>query len=169
MRVFLCLTRETTDGGHHTLYSAIGGGAHLALLPHSQPDLAELATKVTQRSSTVIAVSEGYCRQEREKNKFTGSASEWLLAQLRQTGRLDERVRRVVCEPFSRDIRGASVNNSDLVLSQKFALLVAELAAQGKSHLMPTVAGGATGSIPFSKVVTDNTVSLEDEKLANRL
>ena len=62
------------------------------------------------------------------------------------------KVRRVVCEPFSRDIRGVSVNNSDLVLSQKFALLVAELAAQGKSHLMPTVCGGGTGSIPFAKV-----------------
>jgi 6-phosphofructokinase len=151
------------------LYSAIGGGAHLALLPHSQPDLGELAAKVTQRSSTVIAVSEGYCRQEREKCDFVGSASDWLLHQLRQTGRLDEKQRRVVCEPFSRDIRGVSVNNSDLVLSQKFALLVAELAAEGKSHLMPTVLGSGSGSIPFSRVVTDNTVSVEDERLANRL
>ncbi len=157
------------DGGHHALYSAIGGGAHLALLPHSQPNLGELAAKITQRSSTVIAVSEGYCREEREKRKYAGSASDWLLLQLRQTGRLDEKVRRVVCEPFSRDIRGVSVNNSDMVLSQQMALLVAELATEGKSHLMPTVLGSGTGAIPFSKVVTDNTVSSEDERLANRL
>lgn len=141
----------------------------MALLPHSQPNLGELAAKITQRSSTVIAVSEGYCREEREKRKFMGSASDWLLLQLRQTGRLDEKMRRVVCEPFSRDIRGAPVNNSDLVLSQKFALHVAVLLGQGQSRCMPTVLGGVTGHLSFDDVRTDNTVSAEDEQLSNRL
>lgn len=157
------------DGGHHALYSAIGGGAHLALLPHSQPDLAALAACVTERSSTVIVVSEGYCRQAREAARHSGSASEYLLWQLRQTGQLDERRRRVVCEPFSRDIRGAPVNNSDLVLSQKMALQVALLTQRGATRVMPSVMGGRTGSIAFDDVRTDNTVSAEDEQLSNRL
>lgn len=157
------------DGGFHALYSAMGGGAHLALLPHSRPDLGKLAQQITTRESTVVVVSEGYCRAARESAKFAGSAAEYLLWQLRQTGQLDEKKRRVVCEPFSRDIRGASTNNSDLVLSQKFAFLTAQLAAQGKSHLMPTVRSGQTGSLQFSQVQTDNTVSAEDEALANRL
>ncbi len=114
-------------------------------------------------------MSEGYCRLQRETARFAGSAADWLLSQLRATGRMDERLRRVVCEPFSRDIRGVSVNNSDVVLSRRFALVVAELATEGKSHLMPTVTGGGTGAIRFDKVETDNTVSPDDEKLANRL
>ncbi len=89
--------------------------------------------------------------------------------QLRATGQLDETKRRVVCEPFSRDVRGASTNNSDLVLAQKFALAVAEMSAQNKTLLMPSVCGSSVSQIPFSKVETDNTVSPEDEKLSNRL
>lgn len=157
------------DGGFHTLYSALGGGAHLALMPHSKPDLPALAEIITRRKSTVVAVSEGYCREERAAEKFSGSASDYLLKQLRATGKLNEKIRRVVCEPFSRDIRGASTNNSDLVLSRKMAVLVAQFASEGKSHLMPSVCSGMTGSVPFAKVVTDNTVNAEDEKLANRL
>lgn len=90
------------DGGFHTLYSALGGGAHLALMPQSNPDVAHLAEQITQRTHTVIAVSEGYCRAQRSAARFTGSASEWLLQQLRASGKLDEKRRRVVTEPFSR-------------------------------------------------------------------
>lgn len=121
------------------------------------------------RRSTVIAVSEGYARPAREAAHFSGSAADYLLAQLRKTGKLDEKQRRVVCEPFSRDIRGASTNNSDLVLSQKFAFATVALVLQGRSHLMPTICSGITGSLAFDKVKTDNTVSLEDELLSNRL
>lgn len=157
------------DGGYHALYSAIGGGAHLALLPHSSPDLELLATRITTRSSTVIAVSEGYARAERERSKFFGNAAEYLLWQLRKTGKLDEKQRRVVCEPFSRDIRGASTNNSDLVLCKKFASITVQLAMAGKSRLMATVQSGVVGELPFDQVQTDNTVSADDEKLADRL
>jgi hypothetical protein len=62
-----------------------------------------------------------------------------------------------------------------------------ELSVEGCSNVMPTVCGGkivvvfrccflrltlcqgVVGRIPFSAVQTDNTVSVEDEKLANRL
>lgn len=138
-------------------------------MPNSKPDLVQLAKAVTERVSTVIAVSEGYAREERSNSNFKGSASDYLLHQLRQTGFLDEKKRRVVCEPFSRDIRGAPTNNSDLVLSRKMSSLVASAAQDGKTRLMPTVSSNSTGYCPFEKVVTDNSVDPNDVHLCCRI
>lgn len=157
------------DGGHHTLYSALGAGAALALMPHSKPNLSMLAEAVTNRTSTVVAVSEGYCRHQRAEEGFSGSAASYLLQQLRATGKLDEQKRRVVCEPFSRDIRGAATNSTDLLLCRRMADQCARLSDKGLSHLMPTVQGGVTGSLHFDHIITDNSVDPEDERLGNML
>ena len=92
-----------------------------------------------------------------------------MLHQLRATGELDERRRRVVCEPFSRDIRGAATNNSDVVLAQKMAMLVVKFAREGLSHVMPSVLGSRHAAINFADVETDNTVDPTEEALSNRL
>jgi hypothetical protein len=49
--------------------------------------------------------------------KNAGSASRFLHQQLLKTGLLDP-AKRVIDEPFSRDIRGCAPNNKDIYLSQ---------------------------------------------------
>jgi 6-phosphofructokinase len=174
------------QGGFHCLYSCLGSGAHLAVMPGQQQelDLAQVARVVTGRSYTVIAVAEGYARKERaeekDERKKNMYASEYLREQLREVlifdkesnklvSELDESKRKVVCEPFSRELRGAMPNNLDFVLAQRMARAVVNATFDGLSHLMPTVNGDSVGFLKFDDVVTDNTVNPDDIVLADRI
>eukprot|EP00455_Lapot_gusevi_P040988 TRINITY_DN4704_c0_g1_i5.p1 TRINITY_DN4704_c0_g1~~TRINITY_DN4704_c0_g1_i5.p1 ORF type:complete len:406 (+),score=153.18 TRINITY_DN4704_c0_g1_i5:165-1220(+) len=157
------------DGGYHALHSCLGAGAELAVMPNSSVNLPKLAQLINERKHTVIVVAEGYAREERKNENYDGSASSFLHKQLKATGVLNEQQRRVVSEPFSRDIRGASVNNMDMVLSQKMAKRIVEMATQGLSHRMPTVKSDEVSSIQFDEIDTNNTVRSDEVALADRL
>ena len=77
--------------------------------------------------------------------------------------------RKVVCEPFSRDIRGAAPNNQDITLAQRMAYNVVEYLKAGTSRLMPAVRSGREYAIPFNEIHTDNMVENDLLVLSNRL
>ena len=77
--------------------------------------------------------------------------------------------RRVVCEAFSRDIRGGAPNNQDITLAQRMAYNVAAYLDAGTSRLMPAVRSGKEFAIPFNEIETDNMVEEDLLVLSNRL
>ena len=77
--------------------------------------------------------------------------------------------RKVVCEPFSRDIRGAAPNNMDISLAQRMAYNVASYLRAGTSRLMPAVLSGREYAIPFNEITTDNMKEEVLTVLADRL
>ena len=108
------------EGGYHALHSCLGAGADLAVLPSSRYDTALVAEALNHKLSAVIVVAEGYKREERKKAGYKGNAAEYFRDELQKAG-LGTR-RRVVCEGFSRDIRGAAPNYRDITLSQRMAV-----------------------------------------------
>mmetsp|Transcript_11491 Transcript_11491/g.32270 ORF Transcript_11491/g.32270 Transcript_11491/m.32270 type:complete len:488 (+) Transcript_11491:57-1520(+) len=161
------------EGGFHALRSCIGAGANLAVLPNSKIDMKKLATVIMKNDFLVIAVAEGYGKvsknpEERKARKSAGSAAHYLLAQLRATGILNDE-KRVIAEPFSRDIRGAMPNNVDILLAQRFAKQVTDMVNRGDTDCMPTVLNDQLSSLPLDGVETDNSVSTADMRLGDRL
>jgi 6-phosphofructokinase len=77
--------------------------------------------------------------------------------------------KKVVCEPFSRDIRGAAPNNLDISLAQRMAYNVALYLKAGTSRLMPAVESGREYAIPFNEITTDNMKEEGLMTLSNRL
>lgn len=154
-------------GGYHALHSCLGAGAHLAVLPSSEFDIKQVAFSLSRRDYAVIVVAEGYKREHRQNINFKGNAAEFFKNELESTG--TQFPFRLVCEPFSRDIRGASPNNSDIMLAQRMARRLTHLIADGKNKHMPAVLSGKEFSIPFDKITTDNSVKSELAGLANRL
>ncbi len=154
-------------GGYHALHSCVGAGAHLAVLPGHQYNLHAINKALSEMDNAVIVVAEGYKKEERKNSGHTGNAAEFFRDELINAG-LNTRMK-VICEPFSRDIRGATPNNLDITLAQSMASKVAEMAAEGKTKLMPSVRGLIQGEIPFEEITTNNSVSIEYVKLANRL
>jgi 6-phosphofructokinase len=155
------------DGGYHALHSCLGAGAHLAVLPYSHPDPKKVVQSLKDRDYTVIVVAEGYKKEERKKEGYIGNAAEYFLDELLAVG-LKTR-QKIVCEGFSRDIRGASPNNKDIMLAQQMSRKLSELIIQGKSHMMPAVLSGKEFAIPFEEIRTDNSVESDLVGLANRL
>jgi 6-phosphofructokinase 1 len=154
-------------GGYHALHSCLGAGAHLAVLPNSSHDLKKIAETLQAREDTVIVVAEGYKMNERKAQKYIGNAAEYFRDELLSTGLQTDQ--RVVCEGFSRDIRGAAPNNLDIMLAQRMARNLSRLISEGKSKLMPAVLSGKEYSIPFEKIRTDNSVESDLSSLANQL
>lgn len=155
------------SGGFHALHSCLGAGAHLAVLPSTNYDPADIAKALKHRSSTVIVVAEGYKAHERKAKGSPLNAAEYLYEELKAAGL--ETKQRVICEAFSRDIRGARPNNMDMTLAQRMARKLAELVLEGKTQMMPAVLAGKEYAIPFSEIQTDNTVDPQLALLANRL
>ena len=60
-----------------------------------------------------------YKKEERKKEGYKGNAAVYFLDELLAVG-LQTR-QKIVCEGFSRDIRGASPNNKDIMLAQQMA------------------------------------------------
>jgi len=180
------------DGGFHALHSCIGAGAHFAVLvdPLPEAELTRIAKAIDARRSTVIVVAEGYARSLRQElnrqpeheltrdsiNTTSGrpefqdlsNAAEFLHWQLKQTGCLLSG-KKVVREPFTRDIRGAAPNNLDVFLSRIMAHKVEKLMAEGATEMMPSVEAGRVGSIHFECLQTCNTVDPEMMALADNL
>jgi 6-phosphofructokinase 1 len=154
-------------GGYHALRSCLGAGAHLAVLPNSDYNLKLIIKSMEGRKNVVIVVAEGYKVKERKRKKYKGNAAEYFRDELLKAGLKTEQ--RIICEGFSRDIRGAQPNNLDIMLAQRLSRNLANLIAQGKSRLMPAVLSDKEYSIPFDKIDTDNTVHPELVSLANRL
>lgn len=154
-------------GGYHALHSCIGAGAHLAILPRSTPDLMRLARLVEDRESTVVVVAEGWALEERQRMESKLSAAHFLHQKLLEAGLSPKK--KVVCEPFSRDVRGAAPNSMDVTLSQHMARKVVEMLADGKTRVMPTVKSDKIGYLSFDEIRTDNSVDSEAARLGNRL
>ena len=154
-------------GGFHALHSCLGAGAHLAVLPSSHYDTKRLVEAINPREETVIVVAEGYKSEQRKKENYKGNAAEYFRDELVNAG-LDTK-QRVICEPFSRDIRGAAPNNMDITLAQRMARRLAELVKNGENRVMPAVEAGRESSIPFDEIKTDNSVESRLASLANRL
>lgn len=190
-----CYIKEMmgADGGFHALHSCVGAGAHYAALrePLSKAELDRVAVAVSKRRSTVIAVAEGYARELRRdlisnKNDMKGvvsyvgstsgrpgqkdlvSAATFLHYQLKSTGKLNAQ-KKVVCEPFARDLRGAAPNNCDIFLSQQMASKVVEMTLKGVSNRMPAVNSGVVSSLSFDELKTWNGVDKATAALADRL
>lgn len=154
-------------GGYHALHSCLGAGAHLAVLPSADYNIKSIADSLTDRGNAVIVVAEGYKSKQRKKNGFKGNAAEFFYKELQATGFESEH--RVICEPFSRDIRGAKPNNLDLMLAQRMARKLTELITENSNREMPAVLSGKEYSISFDDIRTDNSVESDLASLANRL
>ena len=154
-------------GGFHALYSCLGAGAHLAVLPSSNFDLVALCRALEKREDGVIVVAEGYKAEVRRKKKYKGNSAEFFRDELMAAGLKTKQ--RIVCEGYSRDIRGAAPNNLDIMLAQRMARKLTQLIISGKNRQMPAVLSDKEYAISFDKIVTDNTVSSELQSLANRL
>ena len=154
-------------GGYHALHSCLGAGAHLAVLPSSKHNMKALARALEKRENAVIVVAEGYQVNKRKKIKYNGNAAEFFRDELLAAGINTKR--RIICEGFSRDIRGAAPNNLDIMLAQRMARLLSRLIAANKNRCMPAVLSGKEYSIPFDKITTDNSVLSELASLADRL
>lgn len=155
------------QGGYHALHSCLGAGAHLAVLPSSRFDPKEVGDSMKNRDNTVIVVAEGYKANERKQKGFEGNAAEYFKEELVLAG-LDVKTR-VICEGFSRDIRGAQPNNMDITLAQRMARKLMQMVIQGENRRMPAVLSGQEYSIGFEEIRTDNSVTAELANLANRL
>jgi len=151
--------------GFHALHSCLGARAHLAVLPGSEIDHRAVVEAVNSREECVIVVAEGYKKSEREGESC--NAAEFFHRELLGTGIPIKR--KVVCEPFSRDIRGAAPNNQDITLAQRMAYNVASYLQAGTSRLMPAVLSGREYAIPFNEIRTDNMKEKDLLVLSNRL
>ena len=151
-------------GGFHALHSCIGGRGHMVVLPGMEIDHARTVDLLNQTQSAVIVVAEGYKRHERPNDMNT---AEFFRNELKATGK-PLRLK-VVCEAFSREIRGAKPNCQDISLAQRMAYNVAEYMHEGKSAVMPAVQGGQDFPLPFDVIQTDNNVYGSLVKVANRL
>jgi len=76
---------------------------------------------------------------------------------------------RIICEAFSRDIRGAKPNNMDITLAQRMARKLAELIRTGETQMMPAVLADREYAIHFDEIRTENSVDSDLAQLANRL
>ena len=77
--------------------------------------------------------------------------------------------KKIVREPFSRDIRGAAPNNLDVYLSQVMARKVLKMVAEGATEAMPSVASGTVGQVAFSELRTCNSCDPQVMELADNL
>ncbi|MBN1102499.1 MAG: 6-phosphofructokinase [Deltaproteobacteria bacterium] len=155
------------NSGFHALHSCLGARAHMAVLPNSVIDHRRVASALNRRDEAVIVVAEGYKKLEREARGIKDNAAEYFYKELVATGIKIRR--RVVCEPFSRDIRGAAPNNMDISLAQRMAYNVASYMKAGTSRLMPAVQSGREYAIPFNEIETDNLKEKDLMVLADRL
>ena len=153
-------------GGYHALHSCLGAGADFAVLPNASYDMQSLVQAMKDRTSTVIVVAEGYKVEERKAKKYKGNAAEYFRDELMQAG-LETR-QRIICEGFSRDIRGASTNNMDVMLAQRMARKLTALVMEKGNRLMPAVLSNREYSISFNDIKTDNSVESNLASLANR-
>jgi 6-phosphofructokinase 1 len=155
------------NSGFHALNSCLGARAHLAVLPGMEIDHKAVVEAINRRGECVIVVAEGYRKPEREAEGSTLNAAEFFHRELQETGVPIKR--KVVCEPFSRDIRGAAPNNQDVTLAQRMAYNVASYLKAGTSRLMPAVLSGREYAIPFNEIRTDNMKAEDLLVLSNRL
>ena len=155
------------EGGYHALHSCLGAGADLALLPSSRYEAARVVRALERHRSAVIVVAEGYKRDERRAAGFSGNTAEYLYRELLEAG-IDPR-RKVVCEGFSRDIRGAAPNYRDVTLCQRMARRLVTLLLEGRTRVMPSILHASEGSIDFDDIRTNNAVESGLAELANRL
>ncbi len=154
-------------GGYHALHSCLGAGAHLAVLPNSNYNINKIVKMINPRSETVIVVAEGYKENMRKEDGYLGNAAEYFYDELIKAG-LDTN-QRVLCEGFSRDIRGASPNNMDITLALRMARKLCDLIHEGETKMMPAVRAGQEYAIKFDKIKTDNSVDSNLSNLASRL
>ncbi len=155
------------NSGFHALHSCLGSRAHMAVLPNSRINHKEIVDAINRRNECVIVVAEGYKKAEREEAGIKMNAAEYFYSEL-----LDTKIKinkKVVCEPFSRDIRGAAPNNMDISLAQRMAYNVAAYLKAGTSRLMPAVQSGREYAIPFNEITTDNMKEEDLMGLTNRL
>ena len=103
----------------------------------------------------------------RDENGIMENAAEHFYRELRGTKLKINK--KVVCEPYSRDIRGAAPNNMDISLAQRMAYNVAAYLKAGTSRLMPAVQSGREYAIPFNEITTDNMKEEDLMGLTNRL
>jgi 6-phosphofructokinase len=155
------------NSGFHALHSCLGSRAHMAVLPNSVIDHKKVVKALNKRDECVIVVAEGYKKKERDKKGMEDNAAEYFYKELLATNIKIKR--RVVCEPFSRDIRGAAPNNMDISLAQRMAYNVASYLKAGTSRLMPAVQSGREYAIPFNEITTDNLKEEDLMGISNRL
>ncbi|MCD6560846.1 MAG: 6-phosphofructokinase [Deltaproteobacteria bacterium] len=153
--------------GFHALHSCLGARAHLAVLPNMVIDHKKVVEALNKKTECVIVVAEGYKREERMVKGIKDNAAVYFYKELLATG--IEIERKVVCEPFARDIRGAAPNNQDITLAQRMAYNVAEYLRAGTSRLMPAVISGREYAIPFNEIRTENMVEKGLLVLSDRL
>jgi 6-phosphofructokinase len=137
------------------------------VLPNARYNLKSIANALMKRESAVIVVAEGYKSRQRIEENFNGNAAEFFYGELINSGFKSKH--RVICEPFSRDIRGAKPNNLDLMLAQRMARKLTELVVSDGRSTMPAVLSGREYSIGFEDIRTDNSVESDLASLANRL
>ena len=154
-------------GGFHALHSCLGARAHLAVLPGTELDIRKAAQALAHKEEAVIVVAEGYKEKERIRDGFEGNAALYFCQELLSTN--ISLNKRIVCEAFARDIRGAAPNNIDITLCQQMAHNTTQYLVDGKSRLMSSVSSGHSKEIPFDVITTENHIHHEFYKISNRL
>jgi len=155
------------SSGFHALHACLGARAHLAVLPNSVVDHKKVVEALNQRDECVIVVAEGYMKEKREAKGTKDNAAVYFYKELLASGIGIKG--KVVCEPFSRDIRGSAPNNMDISLAQRMAYNVVSYLKAGTSRLMPAVQSGREYAIPFNQIQTDNMKEKDLLVLSNRL
>ncbi|MBN1826821.1 MAG: 6-phosphofructokinase [Candidatus Eisenbacteria bacterium] len=154
-------------GGFHALYSSLGARAHLAVLPGADLNPRAVMEALNRKDYAVVAVAEGYGADDPERRRLGLHAAAWFAHQLESTGITSNK--KIVSEPFSRDLRGAIPNNLDMVLARRMARGIADAVRDGRTAVMPAVRGEDLSYIPFWKIDTENRVSEDLARLADRL
>ncbi|MFC1587709.1 6-phosphofructokinase [Planctomycetota bacterium] len=154
-------------GGFHALFSCLGARAHQVILPGMEPDFTTIMESLNHHDHAVIVVAEGYGQEDPIRKEQSLNAAELFVKQLQDTGITSNK--RIISEPFSRDIRGAFPNNTDIALAQRLSAGTVKAIQDGESRFMFAVNAENETVLPFEEISTDNTVSRELAALANRL
>jgi len=136
-------------------------------VPEMRPDFTAVIESLNRRDHAVIAVAEGFGKKDPAREAEKLNAAEYFVKKLNETG--IESNKRIVTESFSRDIRGAIPNNTDIALAQRMAAGTVKNLLAGETEFMYAVNGNDEDVLAFDVIATDNTVPARLVSLANRL
>jgi 6-phosphofructokinase len=150
------------QGGNHVIHSAASARAHFIILPQFQfadAIWAELAESLRHFRHGLIAVAEGFARDERGARNPVPNAAEYVKEHLEAAGLQDNPDRRVIAEPYSRYIRGIPPNYLEREVAYLKSHVLFQALDAGRDRIMAYFTGlHDLGIRSFDAVETYNAV-----------